>query len=469
MTETAEALRRIPKIDALTERLGEGELAAIPRPIVVEVVRGLVDDVRRQVVDGSLDGTVDECFQGDRLIAEVGRRIGAVLGRRHRSVINATGILLHTGLGRAPLSQDAVDAAADAARYAIVEVDPLSGERDLREERIARLLCELTGAEAATVVNNNAAACLVALRALGAGGEVIASRGEMVEIGGGFRMPAVMQESGCRLREVGTTNRTYARDYDAAVTDETTLLLKVHTSNYRVVGFTHEPSVRELKDVAATRGLPFVYDLGSGLIRAVDVAPLEDEPTVSDAVRDGADVVTFSGDKLLCGPQAGMLVGKKELIDRMRGSALFRAVRPGKLDLAALEATLLAYRRAATGLPDLPLYRALARPIAELREIATRLRDRLASIDGVRADVVDTDGFLGSGSAPVKRFAGVAVAIDARGRSARAVTDALRRLDPPVFARIEDDRVFVDLRAVFDDQLQTLTDAVVNVLGGDRS
>lgn len=464
MSHPDHVLRRIPPIDALVDRFGHGELEAVPRPLLVESVRAVVAALRTRLTDPAGREEVEGFFTSGRFEREVTARLEAMLGRRHRSVINATGILLHTGLGRAPLAEEAIDAAADAARYAVVEVDPDTGERDLREVRIARLLCDLTGAEAATVVNNNAAAVLVCLRALAAGRRVIVSRGELVEIGGGFRMPAVMEESGCSLVEVGSTNRTYVADYDRAIDDRTGMLLKVHTSNFRVVGFTHEPSVAELAQLARARAVPFVYDLGSGLLRDVAVAPLEQEPTVASALAGGADLVTFSGDKLIGGPQAGMIVGRRDLIDRLRGSALFRAVRPGKLDLAALEATLLAWRRSQTAPPDLPLYRALARSIDELREQALTFAAQLCSIAGVRAEVVETAGFLGSGSAPVRHFRGMAVAVEWADASADELLGRLRRQRPPIFARIDEGRVLLELRAVFDDQMPLLKRLVTRLL-----
>ncbi len=462
MSDPRASLRRIPKIDVLLERAASAEgLVALPRALLIEAVRDVVEAYRRDVAGGGGDlAAGGEYFDTDAWLGAVRDWVSRRLRRKHVRVVNATGILLHTGIGRAPLSDAAIEAAAAAARYAVVEVDPDSGERDLRESRIAELLCELTGAEAATVCNNNAAATLLALGALAAGREVIVARGELVEIGGGFRMPDVMAASGCRLREVGTTNRTYARDYEAAIGDQTGLLLKVHTSNFRIVGFTHEPAEEELADLSRQFGIPYVYDLGSGMLRPVDVVPLSGEPDVRAAVARGADVVTFSGDKLLCGPQAGLIVGRRDLVERIRTHPFYRAVRPGKLDLAALEATLLAWRESEVGIPALPLYQALARTREDLLATADALAAALVEQAGVAIEILDTDGFLGSGSAPVRRVPGVAVAVAKDGLSPDRLADRLRRGDPRVFPRIDDGRVLLETRALFESDRDLLPAAV---------
>lgn len=452
------ALRAIPSVDVLIARaLANEAIATAPHAIVVAAVRATVEVAREQIrARDPFFGP--DYFDGPYFLGAVGTEIGRVLGTRHQSVINATGILLHTGLGRAPLSDAAAEAARDVARYSIVEIDPVTGQRDLRECRVAEHLCELTGAEAATVVNNNAAATMLVLAALGAGREAIASRGELVEIGGGFRMPDVMAASGCRLREVGTTNRTYAKDYADAVCDATGLLLKIHTSNFRVVGFTHSASVAELAALGKRSSLPMVYDLGSGLLRPIPVAPLHDEPTVRAAIADGADVVCFSGDKLLCGPQAGILVGKKRYVDMIRRHPLFRAIRPGKLDLAALEQTLLAYRSEPEGVPDLPLFRMLALDVPTLRARAERLRSAFvatADLSRFKIEIRDSVGFLGSGSAPMREVPGIALTIASRHVGPEDLASHLRAAG--VHVRIADDRIWVEMRTLFEDQLEGLT------------
>jgi L-seryl-tRNA(Ser) seleniumtransferase len=460
--------RAIPQIDALllrAERSPVAELAGSSRTRLASEIRALVAEVRAEWLRGS--GPPQDFFtreDSDGYVRVLARRVAFAARRRHEGVINATGILLHTGLGRAPLSATARDAAEGAGGYAVVEVDPTTGERDFREERCASLLVETTGAEAATVVNNNAAATMLVLAALGAGREAIVSRGELVEIGGGFRMPDVMAASGCILREVGATNRTHTRDFAAAIGESTGLLLKVHTSNFRIVGFTASPPVAELAQLARDAGVPFVYDLGSGLLRGVDVQPLAGEPTVQAAVGSGADVVCFSGDKLLCGPQAGILVGRKALIARVRAHPLFRAMRPGKLELAALEATLLAWRDAGSresDLPDLPLYEQLALTREELERRAERLRAALPPAVAARAEIVATRGFLGSGSAPAREFAGVALGFALDSVGGDAVAMRLRAGRPRVYTRFEDERLLVELRTVPASELDVLAAALV--------
>ena len=418
MHDPATFLRKIPQIDLLIGRVSDDErLAGCSRALVAEAVRSVVADVRARISAGS-----------------------------------------------APLSDAAIGAASEAARYSVVELDPDTGERDQREIRVAELLAELTGAEAATVVNNNAAGTLLALGALAHGRQVLVARGELVEIGGGFRMPDVMRASGCQLVEVGTTNRTYARDYENANGPETGLILKVHTSNFRVVGFTHAPTEVELAELAKRYDLPYVYDLGSGLLRPVELPPLDEERSVQESVSAGADLVTFSGDKLLCGPQAGLLVGRSRWVERVRAHPLFRAMRPDKLQLAALEATLLAYREAPDRLPDLPLYAALARSQDDLRVFALHLSGGLNKLTGVRAEIAETVGFLGSGSAPARPVKGLSVLVRSSELRPDQLADMLRRGEPRVFARVEDDALLLDMRTVFADELEPLFDALVTAL-----
>lgn len=460
MTDPSASLRAIPQIDALWSDLrADSRIRGLPDALVRQALREIVAAVRDAWRRSS--GPPPLYFESREFVDDVVARVSASLRRRHEAVVNATGILLHTGLGRAPLSDAAIDAVAGAGRYAIVEVDPDSGERDFREARCAALLARLTGAEAATVVNNNAAATLLVLSALGGGRAGIASRGELVEIGGGFRMPDVMAASGCRLIEVGTTNRTYAKDYERALTDDVALLLKIHTSNFRILGFTHAPAIEELARVAASRGLPLVHDLGSGLLRPIAVAPLHDEPTVRGSIGEGADVVCFSGDKLLCGPQAGIVVGKKRYLDVIRAHPLFRAMRPGKLDLAALEATLLAYLVEPDGIPDLPLYRQLALTLDQLSARAERLRAELSRIGGAVASTVDCVGFLGSGSAPAREIESVAVELRVAGLAAAELASRLRRATPRIYTRVVHDAVVFDLRTIFEDQIASLVSVVL--------
>lgn len=463
MADQSDTLRAIPAIDVLLQRCG----AALPnasRPLLLEAIREETTRFRAAVRAGSpVDAT---WFDAPRFVDAIRAALERVQRSRHEGVLNATGILLHTGLGRAPLCDEARAAVDGVARYAIVEVDPDSGERDEREIRVARLLCDLTGAEAATVVNNNAGATLLALSALAAGREVIVSRGQLVEIGGGFRMPDVMASSGAIMREVGTTNRTHRNDYVSALGPATAMLLKVHPSNFRMIGFTTAPTLSDLVELGRAHGVTVGYDLGSGLLRPVDVSPLEDEPDVRSAVETGADLIWFSGDKLLCGPQAGILVGRKDAVAKARRHPLFRALRPGKLDLAALEATLLVYRAHPDGVPPLPLFSALSTPQAELVAAARELAARIERASGARAVVRETVGFLGSGSAPAREFSGVAVALTHPDLVPDVVAARLRAGRPRVYARIEAGEVLLELRSIFPDQREVLATAVVAALQG---
>jgi L-seryl-tRNA(Ser) seleniumtransferase len=372
---------------------------------------------------------------------------------RHRRVYNATGVVLHTGIGRAPLARAAVAALEAAAGYAVVEVDPVSGVRDQRELGVAGLLCGLTGAEGALVVNNNAAAATLALAALCAGREVVVSRGELVEIGGGFRVPDVMRRAGCAMVEVGCTNKTHLRDYETAITPQTVAFLKVHPSNFRIEGFTGTPSVAELASLAHARGLIVVDDLGSGLLLRGPVPGLAEEPRVHDSLAGGADVVCFSGDKLLGGPQCGVMVGAKDLIGRARAHPLYRAFRCDKLALAALEATLAIYRDGEP-LQEVPTLRMLSASEPELRRRSERLAALLA---GLGADVVPSESFAGSGANPARPLPSFAVALP----GGAAAADALRIAEPiGVFARIVDERVLLDARTLLLEDLDAVAAAV---------
>lgn len=417
-------------------RLGE----RYPRPL-------LADAIREQLADEREHGEIDD---GDRLDRVAGR-LRSWTAPRLRTVINGTGVILHTNLGRAPISRAAAAAAADvAAGYSNLELDLESGRRGDRHALAAPLLARLTGAQAALVVNNNAAAVLLMLSALARGHEVVLSRGQQVEIGGAFRMPDVMRLSGARMVEVGTTNRTRAADYEAAIGQRTAALLRVHPSNYRVTGFTESTSLSAMAELAARHGVLLLDDLGSGALE-----PVLDEPTVAESVAL-TDVVTFSGDKLLGGPQAGIALGRAESIGRMAKHPLARAVRVDKMTLAALEVTL---RERLLGEPS-PVARMIAAGRDELRRRAGFLMVRLAE-RGIEAERVDGDSAVGGGSLPGQDLPTVLLALP--GPASR-VAAALRRGTPPVLARIEDGRCCIDLRTVLrgqDDQLQDAIEAAL--------
>jgi L-seryl-tRNA(Ser) seleniumtransferase len=404
----------------------------------------------------------------DEAAAWIEARASSRLARTRRSrlsrVINATGVLLHTNLGRAPLSAAALDRVRTVAGgYASLELDLATGRRGRRDVHAEALLCALTGAEAAVVVNNNAAAALLALTALAGGREVLVSRGELVEIGGGFRVPDILRQSGARLREVGATNRTRASDYAAAIGPQTALILRVHPSNFTMSGFTAKPGLAELAALAHAHEIPLVEDLGSGWLDR-GVLPGLDEPDVIGSLRAGVDLVTFSGDKLLGGPQAGVIVGRHGLVDTVRRHPLMRALRVDKMTYAALEATLeeYAHGRAAAAVPIL---RAMATPIAEIEARARSLADA-ATRAGWHAEVVAGESAVGGGSAPAARLPTWLVALRHPSRSADAVLARLRERPTPIIARIDADRVVLDPRTVdaADDQyldrsLASLSDA----------
>lgn len=445
----AQALRALPSVDQLA-RLS---LPEFPRALLVRAARGLVADLRQRVLAGALDAAELTALLQDGGAAALAERCRLAVTPRHRRVFNATGIVLHTGIGRSPLCLDAVEALTAAAGYAIVEVDPVTGERDQREVMVASLLIDITGAGGALVVNNNAAATTLMLAALCGGGEVVISRGELVEIGGGFRVPDVLRRAGCTMVEVGCTNRTHLRDFEGAITPATAALLKVHPSNFRIEGFAGTPDLAELAELAHGRSLLALEDLGSGMLCQDAIAGLEHEPRVHDSLATGADMVTFSGDKLLGGPQCGILLGRQDRIAAVRAHPLYRAFRCDKLTLAALEATLRVYR---DGEPmrDIPTLRLLAATPAELQRRSERLVELLPSLG---ATVVASESFAGSGANPARALPSFAVALP----GGAPLCDRLRAAAPiAVFARIAADRVLLDARTLLLEDLETVARAV---------
>jgi L-seryl-tRNA(Ser) seleniumtransferase len=420
-------LRDLPSVDELARQLDD--------PLGVEAARVVLARAREEVRAGLEPGD---------LVARARAELGALRSPRLRRVLNATGVLVHTNLGRAPLASAALARVEEVARgYSNLEYSLEEGGRGSRQDHVAALLRRLTGAEAALVVNNNAAAVLLALAALAEGREVVVSRGELIEIGDGFRIPEVLVRSGARLREVGTTNRTRALDYERAVGPETGALLRVHQSNFRVVGFTEQPSVEELAAVARRHGLPLVDDLGSGVLVA-----LEGEPSARDSLAAGADLVCFSGDKLLGGPQAGVVVGRAELVERLRRHPLQRAVRADKLTLAALEGTLALYAEPERAAREVPVLRMLGDDLEAVRARAARLAE------AVGGEVEETVGRVGGGALPLAEVPSYACAVE------EALAEPLRLGEPPVVGIVRDGRLLLDCRTLTDAEADEVAAAV---------
>jgi L-seryl-tRNA(Ser) seleniumtransferase len=463
--DKAALFRHLPSVDQIIrEAGGRPELAGVPRPRLSAVAREVLGAERRRLLGGEA-GSAPPLV--DRVVASVTRAGRFSL----REVINATGVVLHTNLGRAPLSEAAIGRlVAVAAGYSNLELNLESKERGSRYAHVKGLLQRLTGAESAIVVNNNAAAVLLALETLARGREVVVSRGELIEIGGEFRIPDIMARSGAILREVGTTNRTHLRDYADAIGPNTALLMKVHTSNYRVVGFTAQVSSRELVALGRDRGVPVMEDLGSGSLLDLRRWGFPDEPTVPEVVAAGIDVVAFSADKLLGGPQGGVVVGRQALIARLEKNPLNRALRIDKLTIAALEATLDAYD-AGRAQETIPTLRLLTEPLAVVRRRAQRLLSRLGAEVRRRtaAAVVDDHAQVGGGALPTVQLPTAGIALGSTPETARALDERLRCGNPAVIGRIVDDRLILDCRTVFPAQVPSLAAAIIAAVDVPRS
>ena len=466
-------LRQIPSVDELLqEPVIQKLLEAHPRWTVIEAVRETLEERRQKILALLREGSKAFVPDLSPLIGQVCRKVLHLARPSLRRVINATGVILHTNLGRAPLSSEALARLQEVAQhYSTLEFDLPQGARGSRQGHVQGLLTRLTGAEGALAVNNNAAAVLLSINTLAEGREVVVSRGELIEIGDSFRIPDVMRKAGAVLREVGTTNRTRLKDYEEAIGERTALLLKVHPSNFRIVGFTSDVLLADLVALGRRRALPVMIDMGSGAI--ADLAPfgLKGEPTVQETLRSGVDLITFSGDKLLGGPQAGLIVGKKLMIERLRKNPLARAVRIDKLSLAALEATLRGYLEGEKGLGAIPALAMITCPLHEIEQRAERVRAGLQGVahPSVRVTVEDQMSEVGGGALPAQGLPTYCVALQRSEVSPHRLEALLREAEPAVVARIKGEKVLLDMRTVREDEVGLLIGAVGPILADELS
>ncbi|HTG00069.1 MAG TPA: L-seryl-tRNA(Sec) selenium transferase [Nitrospirota bacterium] len=459
-----ELLRQLPSVDEiLKHERTRGWLETRPRTIVLEAVRTALEHRRQLILRERPANGADAQPLLQELLDDAERILGDLSRPSLRPVINATGVIVHTNLGRSLLSPRAIERMVEVSgRYSNLEYDIAAGERGKRFVHVENTLLRLTGVEAATVVNNNAAAVLLCLNTLARGKEVVVSRGELVEIGGSFRVPDVMERSGAVLREVGTTNKTHLKDYEKAINENTGLLLKVHTSNYRIVGFTKEVDAAELTRLGKRYAIPVMWDLGSGSFINLAAFGAGSEPTVQQAVDSGVDVLTFSGDKLLGGPQAGLILGRKAYLDPIRSNPLARALRIDKLTLAALDATLSAYFDPEKALREIPTLWMLTQPFSEIERKAGLLAAGLRDVNdgGLTVDIQDDVSQSGGGALPTGRFPTRTVCISHERLSANAIESRLRLGDPPIIARIRDGLVVFDPRTLNDGEIAAIVNAV---------
>jgi L-seryl-tRNA(Ser) seleniumtransferase len=462
-------LRHLPSVDQLLRRDGLKDLIATAgRDAVRDRLREVLAEIRKEF--GAANGDAPAPADPEKLTREIERRLNARFALRLRSrtqrVINATGVVLHTNLGRAPLSRRALEAIDEAAGYCNLEYDLETGRRGKRGSGLEAMLRELVGCEAAAVVNNCAAAVLITLNTLAEGGEVLVSRGELIEIGGSFRIPDVIAKSGARICEVGTTNRTRLGDYERAINEQTRVILRAHPSNYRIIGFTEKPALEDLANLARERNLPLFEDLGSGCM--VDLNPLgvHDEPTVAHSIKAGCSVVSFSGDKLLGGPQAGIILGESETIKRIKSNPLMRALRVDKLSYAALEATTESYL-SGRAIEELPALAALHMTKATITSRARAFVRRASSIGALSLKLMDGHSVVGGGSAPETHLPTTLIGVTSPRMGADEIEKRLRRHSTPVIVRIVEDQIALDLRTVTPGEEKDLMDALRSITDPD--
>lgn len=464
-----QVLRKIPKVDEILSREEILDLLRVhPRAVVVEAIRKGLGRLREEILNQEyLAGWKETSFSFENLFPLFQKEIDLQIQPKLRRVINATGIVIHTNLGRAPLHPLALKQIVEVAKaYSNLEYDLALGERGDRYSHVEEILCRLSGAESALVVNNNAGAVLLCLNTLSEGREVVISRGELVEIGGAFRIPDVMKRSGAFLREVGTTNRTHLTDYQRAIGPQTALLLKVHTSNFRVMGFTSEVSLAELVQMGREHHLPVMEDIGSGCFVDLTQYGMEKEPTVQDAIRAGVDVVTFSGDKLLGGPQAGIILGKKDILESIKVNPLMRVLRIDKLTLAALESTLLLYLDENRAMEEIPTLRMLGLDTRKLKRRGNRLLKRLQGKVGksMQMTLKEDVSQVGGGALPLQELPTIVLSVKSPDRSVNSLEQGLRKADPPIISRISKDELILDMRTVFDEEIPMLAQGIEKAL-----
>ncbi len=466
-------LRRLSSVNELIQAFYRNRLAgnrSIPRELIAEASRAVLEGVREAILAARDEISLKNISTDtEDLLSMVEREVEERMKPSFRRVINATGVVVHTNLGRSILPAPAIEALhTAAAHYSNLELDLEDGSRGSRQMHVRRILCELTGAESALVVNNNAAAVLLALTTHARGREVIVSRGQLIEIGGSFRLPEVMAQSGARLVEVGTTNKTYLEDYRRAITSETAVIMRAHPSNYRIVGFTADVELKELAALAHEYGLVMLDDLGSGVYLDLSRFGISREPTIRDSLRDGADLVCFSGDKLLGGPQAGIVLGREDLVEAMARHPLARAVRADKLTVAALEATLRLYLDPERALAEIPTLAMLTADPETLRGRAQRLADELASAcPHLRTEVGEDVSRAGGGSLPMEDLPTWVVAVDSPDIKVNRLEESLRHQDPPVLGRIKDDRLLLDVRTIRDEEIPLVVEVFRRATTGE--
>lgn len=468
-----DVLRLLPSVDQMLRKPEVKDMMeSYTRATVTEALRRVLQETRQSIMEDEYSGEISAEAIEVRLVRALDERLKKESRGNLREVINGTGVVIHTNLGRSPMAERAVeDLARLSGVYVNLEYDLQSGGRGSRHDIVRDLLRGITGAEDCMVVNNNAAAVLLVLSAMASGKEVIVSRGELVEIGGSFRVPEVMEQGGARLVEVGTTNKTYIEDYRRAINETTGLLLKVHTSNYRICGFTRQASREELASLGREFGIPVVEDLGSGMFVDLGEYGIGHEPTVQDSIRSGMDIVTFSGDKLLGGPQAGIIAGRKEYIRKIAKHPLARAVRVDRLTLSVLESTLRIYAESERVVERIPVLSMLTMPVDRLEKRAERLVELLAGIEPYAEIAVETEySQVGGGSLPLERIETRALSVLPKSMTLNQLEEGLRMANTPVIGRIARDRFMIDVRTVFDHQLPVLAKMLALVLsgGGDR-